>query len=276
MTLIVVLVSLVIERFFYWGQLRNWRWFVRYEHLINKRISQWHPYLLLAACVLPLLILVGGIQFLLSGWLFGTLSMAFGILILLYCFGPENLWVQTYGCLNELHNVDQSVAVEKVRSAFGIELPENAQLFHQLFVNHIFIAAYYRIFAVVFWYLVLGPLGAVLYRLIELLHTDSPLGITQLATQAQKMMDWIPVRVFTFLFALGGHFTAVFTHWKKYVLKGVESNNVLLQECGLSALDVLDQGKIPEDGAAEKEAIELVDRVFIIGLVILAILTLLR
>lgn len=276
MTFIMILVSLVIERFFHWTHLRHWRWFLLYQRWLgHSRVANWSSIFLLIVSVLPPVLLVGGVSFLLSGFLYGIFEIIFGIIILMYCLGPTNLWVQVYTSINELYKDDPSIAIEQVTTAFGISMPDNSQAFHQAFVRAIFIAAYKRVFAVIFWFALLGPAGALLYRLIALSATESPLGVTKLATKSQQVLDWIPVRLFTFIFALGGHFTNVITQWKKNLLQGLDSNKALLTECGISALDVLNNNFIPEDGSAEKEAVGLLDRVFVMSLAILAVIVLL-
>lgn len=271
MTFIITLVSLVIERFFHWGHLRNWRWFGFYQRWLNTHIANWPSYALLIICVLPAMIAVGVINCVLSHWLYGIPKLIFGIIVLLYCMGPNNLWVQLYSCLSELNKEDPSIGVEKVQTAFGISSLENSQAFHQAFTKAIFIEANQRIFAVLFWFVALGPLGAMMYRSIAMCSEQSDLGLMQTATQARRWLDWIPARVFTFLFALGGHFMEVFFIWKREVKTGVSGNDKLLGDCGIAALDVKENNHIPEDGEAEKGASELLDRAFVIWLVILAV-----
>lgn len=276
MTFVITLISLVIERFFHWSHLRHWRWFNHYQRwLLNTRLSNWSQYLLLAATVLPLVLVVGVVNAVLDNWLYGLGKLVFGVAVLMYCLGPSNLWVQVYSCINELQKEDLKPAIERVHAAFGIGMPEHSQAFHQAFVRAIFIAAYQRIFAVVFWFVILGPLGAVLYRSIALCRAESPLGLMSVAAKLQQLLDWIPVRIFTFIFALGGHFTQVFAYWKKQVTKGVSVNDTLLTECGVLSLDVLDGSHIPEDGSGEREAVALLDRAFVMWLVILAVVVLL-
>ncbi|EKD73204.1 MAG: hypothetical protein ACD_45C00408G0002 [uncultured bacterium] len=277
MTFIITLISLVIERFFYWGHLRYWRWFTKYQRwLSTSRIGNWPPVLQLIVCILPLLLVVGLLNCLLAGWLYGILKLIFGVVIVVYCFGPHNIWVQVYACINELHKGDMPLAMEHADTAFKVGTFEQMQKFHQTFVRAIFVAMHERVFAVVFWFVLLGPVGAVLYRAITLMSHESPLNTTQLAAKIRLWLDWISVRVFTFIFALGGHFTEVFKRWKQTVFKGPETNEAMLTECGVAALDVMDGELIPEEGVAEKEAIKLLDRVLIMGLVILAILVLLE
>lgn len=274
MTFIITLIALVIERFFHWSHLRHWRWFSKYQRwLLHTRISGWPSYLLLLFTILPPIIAVGVINTLLDNALYGVLKLIFGVIVLMYCLGPSNLWVQAYSCIGDLHKDDPRLAVERVQAAFGVTEVDNSQAFHQAFVRAIFIAANQRIFAVVFWFVVLGPIGAVLYRSI-MLCTESPLGLAEIGTKILRILDWLPIRILALIFALGGHFTRVAAHFKRGLFTGVSNNNNLLVECGIASLDVVDGNKFPEDGSAEREAIGLLDRVFVMWLVILAVVVL--
>ncbi len=276
MTFIITLVALVAERFFHWGQLRHWRWFMKFQRWLSMtKVNQWPSALSLTICILPALLLVGLVNGILGSFLFGILKLIFGIFILMYCLGPKNFWVQAYSCMAELNNDDTQSALEKIDAAFQIGTPENSQAFHRALVNAFFLASYQRVFGVVFWFVVLGPVGAVLYRLLTLLCVDSPLGLNQKALKWLSILDWVPVRLFTFMFALAGHFTCVFQCWKSLVFTGIKMNDTLLLNCGIAALALTENKLIPETGEAEKEALGLLDRVYVIALVILAVCVLL-
>lgn len=275
MTFIITLIALVMERFFHWSHLRRWHWFARYQQWLGGRMGSGSSYLLLAMCVLPPVLMVGLVGRLLSGWWYGAFELLFGVLVLLYCLGTENVWAQSYACMSDLHKDDPKIAIDHVNTAFGTGVPENSQAFHQAFVRSIFLAAYQRVFAVMFWFVLLGPMGAVLYRMVALCSAESSLGLTSVATQVERILTWVPVRILTVFFALGGHFTEVFAQWKLNALKGLASSDTLLTECGVAALAITKNGlQLPEDGSAEKAALALVDRAFIIGLVILAFVVL--
>ncbi|SRR5579883_1036648 len=272
MTFIITFISLIIERFFHWNHLRYWRWFDVYQRAISRRIANWPSYLLLVICILPLMIVAGLIDVILSHWFYGVPRLIFGVLILLYCMGPENLWAQAYACLGELQKDDPKAVVDRAQTAFGITLPENSQAFHQALTRAIFIEANTRIFAVIFWFIILGPAGAIMYRSIAMCAKQSDLGLTQAASVVRKILDWVPARILTFIFALGGHFTEVFQVWKKDIRLGLNGNDQLLGECGIAALDAKKSNQVAENGSAEKEALSLLDRVFIMVLVLLAMI----
>ena len=272
MTFIIILIALIIERFFHWSHLRHWQWFTRYQYYLNVRIGNWSKPLLLAACVLPPVLVVLAISCLLSTWWYSVPKLLFGILVLVYCLGPNNLWLQIYSCLQTLNKEGTQAAMEQVQKVFGPIQVDSSQTFHQIFTRIIFVAANQRIFAVLFWFALLGPLGAVLYRLVCQCAEGAVVAIKTLASQVQRVLDWAPVRVFSFILALGGHFTKVFTVWKRYAKESTHLNDVMLGECGLAALSVTDQ--VVDQDATEKEALELLDRVFVMSLVILGVFVL--
>lgn len=271
MTFIATLIALLVERFFDWGHMRRWGWFNQYLQWLNGKNTRFACVLILVAGVLPPVLIVGVLSWLLSGFWYDFLYLIFSLAILIYCMGPENLWSQVYLCVNGLNRNDLSVALGQAEKSFHISPADGPQQFHQLFTRAIYVAANQRIFAVIFWFVVLGPVGAVLYRLIELCYVQGIfLSCTNSAWQAKRILDWIPVRIFAFLFALVGHFQQVFTQWKANLLRGVQYNDELIGECGVAALDVVQNSQLPEDGTAEKEALALLDRTFILGLVIIA------
>lgn len=274
MTFMIIVIALLVERFFHWAHLRQWQWFTHYQRWLEKQTAGWMVWLLFIVAVLLPVLIVGCINFLLSGWWYGILKLFFGIIVLMYCLGPDNLWVQVYGCLDQLNQDDLEKATKRVNAVFATGMPDNSQAFHQQFTRAIFLAAYRSVFAVLFWFVLAGPAGALFYSLIALLASDSSSRLMSMAVKLQQLLDWIPVRLFTFIFALAGHFSDVFSQWKHFVLKGPDSNKLLLTECGIAALDTLEGKNIPENGSAEKKAVVLLDRVFIMGLVMLAVIVL--
>jgi hypothetical protein len=66
----------------------------------------------------------------------------------------------------------------------------------------------------------------------------------------------------------------VLKRWKQHALDTPAVNEVLLSDCGIVALDLTKDNLLPEDGSAEQEAVALLDRVFVITLVLLAVIVL--
>lgn len=270
MTFLMTLIALIIERFFHWSHLRHWHWFTRYQHFLSVRMGTWSNLMLLVVAVLPPVIVFAFVGWLVSGWFYNIPKLIFGVLVLLYCFGPNNLWVQIYNCIRALNKEDQIAAMEEAKNIFALPDLNQPQTFHQSLTRAIFIAANQRIFAVIFWFVLLGPAGAVLYRAVSLCATNASFGVMTSALQIMRLLDWIPVRIFTFLFALVGAYTKVWAQFKTYWKAGVSSNDAMLGDCGVAALAFSQDVAVPEDGSAENEALMLLDRAFVLMLVILA------
>lgn len=266
MTFIVTLIGLLIERFFDWSHLRQWQWYTAYQGMITRRFSVKSPFLMLAIIIIPLLIVVGLMNCLLDDWLYGFIKLIFNIVIFIYCLGPKDLWADAFACTTALSQSDKIDAQEKLKTSFGVH-EKGKQLLHHHLLNMLFMEANRRVFAVVFWFILLGPVGAVLYRTVTL---QAALELNQSARTAEAALNWIPIRILTFLFALGGHFAKVLSYWRKNVLHGLDSNETLLTECGIAALGNDEQAVLPEDGSLERSAIHLIDRAFVIMLVVIA------
>jgi len=270
MRFIITLIALLIERFFDWSHIRQWHWFNTFQKKVELRFAKLSHPLVFLLTILPPVLMVALVNHLLNGFVFGMLKLLFGIVVLMYCLGPQNFWAQAYICITSLQGTDSQAAAETLRG-MGVTLSKDPQGFHRSFTEALFGEANRRVFAPLFWFVVLGPSGAVLYRCVDICRINSGAA----ATQVQRVLDWLPVRLLTFFFALGGHFVEVFKLWRHDVMTPPKANDALLAECGIAGLDVVQSKQLPEDGSAEKEAVALIDRAFVIGLVLLAISVLL-
>ena len=269
MIFIVVLIALLVERFFDWSHLRNWAWYGACERLVMQKIPKAPPYLVLAAVILPLIAMLTLVGYLLRGELYSVPLLVFQLVVLLYCLGPQNLWADAFASTNAITKGDQQAAADKLQSSFHISISHHADALQRELLNQIYISANQRVFAVVFWFSVLGVPGALLYRFVSVSASGaagSEVGVA--ARVIAQILDWVPARIFSFLFALGGNFTRVFSCWIKRIFIGLDGNDVLVSECGLAAI-TNDSENIPDDGSLEKSAIALLDRVFIIVLVVI-------
>lgn len=273
MTFIVILTALLIERFFDWSHLRNWQGYLRAQEKLLTMLPSYSPYLILLISIIPILLVVALIGFIIHGWIYGFINLLFEIIVLLYCLGPRNLWADAFASINALSQGDAQFAEEKLKISFNM-IDIEAKSVHKQLTDKIFIAANQRIFSVVFWFIVLGPIGAVLYRAITLTSLENwrekmPSELSQTAFSIEGWLEWIPVRIFTFLFALGGHFTQVLACMRQHILAPISNNDALLTECGIAALG---QDSASVDSQAETHAINLIDRTLVILLVIVAAL----
>lgn len=135
--------------------------------------------------------------------------------------------------------------------------------------NGIFVHTYQNLFAIIFWFTLLGPVGLSLYftvlKLREYLekHVDEKNRILLEITQkTQGVLDWVPIRLLGLSFALVGHFTTVFKIWLSELLTGIKTDCQQVARWGDCALQTEDKN----------EAIALVDRALLVWLVAIALL----
>lgn len=256
MIFLVSLIALLTERFFHWGHLRDWRWFDLWLKRVTAgqygHLSRFAGFFLL----LPPVIVVALAQWILAGRYYQLLTLVLGTVVLLYTMGPDNFWqVFRAGQYNHLEAGKKSDSTDSSMTAVDAVL---------------FSAVYDGVFAVLFWFWVLGPMGAVLYRVLaQASRLDPrPASLGGVIT-VRHWMDWIPVRFFGLLFALAGHFVTAFDVWKKHALAVPATSVQFLTDCGRAALSTAPG--LPVSG---EEALDLLDRVMIISLVILALVVL--
>ncbi|HUF19788.1 MAG TPA: CobD/CbiB family protein [Burkholderiales bacterium] len=108
------------------------------------------------------------------------------------------------------------------------------------------VGAHRHVFGVILWFLVLpGPAGAVLYRLSAVLHerwgrsTDEELGeFGAFARRAFELIDWIPVRVTGISFAIAGDFEDAIYCWRAQAQAWMNPDQGIVLASGAGALGV--------------------------------------
>ena len=142
-------------------------------------------------------------------------------------------------------------------------------------VPKLLLSAYQRIFSLLFWYFIFGPVGLVLYVVINefciyfsTLPSEEPIRKTILSDlmMTQGILDWIPVRLLGLTFALAGHFSSVFNRWVAELFQGISADQHLVTAWGEAALQPSDANHV--------EAMGLIDRSLIIWLVVMALVSL--
>lgn len=281
MNIIVILFALALDRFTVVStRLRSFQWFRCYLHLLQQKLFskvKMHPVLGMVVALLPLIILIGLLQLLLFQFWLGILGWLFNFFLLFYCLGDT--------CLRrEFSHYFEAAAKGDYEAAFlslnwdGMGEIKDHQAFRKEVLKRIFIKGNRQIFAFLFWFVLLGGVGVIVYRLFLELCTmagdeDSPYASQRAKIECcVQIMDWAPVRVVGLGFALAGSFMGSFTHWLRMLIAIPAVNNQLLIETGFHGLNYSGADPLPEQ--AEEEAIDLVERVLTLFLVIIALLTL--
>lgn len=152
---------------------------------------------------------------------------------------------------------------------------------NQITVQKLLEQADQGIFPIIFWLLIFGVTGVVMYALfISLRHHlqqeaqgDVEQGLLRVSIKAQGVLDWIPLRLLGATYALVGHFGPTFKVWYQNLFTGMDHTREQAAECGLIALNLADQATQPvtEDQVASIQS--LINRALLVWLVVIALFT---
>jgi AmpE protein len=145
----------------------------------------------------------------------GFLQLAFAVLVLLYAFGPHAFEADLEAVLRAPDPLARQAAAQRLAEPGGA-VAWNAHALGEA----VAIAALRRRFGVLLWFFLLGPAGALLYRLAQALGRDDSLpldGSSRLhARYVANALDWLPAQVLVFTLALVGHWDAVMAAWRRW------------------------------------------------------------
>ena len=276
MKLIVILICLAVLRYVHLGRTPNrYNWFQGYAVAIQKYLTAIkQPWLVTFVILLPLLIVALFLQLGLAHGIFYILEFVFSLFVLWYCLWPVSLQEHLDSSLekNKPAN-DHSSSEINDEDAVNAEGEDLRALTEAMFCH-----ANGRTFAVIFWYVVLGPFGALLYRMVAQLTKLSSRpnaslnAIARVANTLEDVLDWIPARLVGLGYALAGNFVKGFHQWIHYVGGGLSSNQDLLIVSGLGAMDI--NSDASADAEEAYQVLRLIDRSLIVWLVVIAIFTL--
>jgi len=217
-TLVAVIAALVLGHLApaLLSVLRDWRWFGRWLAWLqaNSGEGEGNRYLLLWA-IAPLVGLVALLQWALDDRLFGLPSLLFGVAMLALCWGPRDLDRDVEAVIDGDDTGRRDATLSHLQSAGGSMREDMASLVGATAIN-----ALRRWFAPLFWFLLLGPAGVLLYRLLA--QATQGAQSAQLAVSARTAGDWAlavlewPVaQLMTLSMALVGNFDTVFSAWRR-------------------------------------------------------------
>ncbi len=219
--LLAVLIALLLVAWV--PQVRAWRdmaWFERWVAQCGDARGAGRVALVVAPPAIAAALI--GIAFASAAWL-AIVWLAYAVLVLIYTLGPRHLESDIDAVLAATDADARRLAAQalRVHADDDAALPlEPAAL-----VEATVLSALKRRFGIVFWFLVLGPGGAVLYRLAQRLgeHADTDSDSRGTARRFAEAMDWIPSHLMVFAMALVSNFDAVIGAWRAWHQSPVRS-----------------------------------------------------
>lgn len=148
----------------------------------------------------------------------GLLQFAFMLAVLFFCWGPRDVAADIEAVSKAPDSERRLAAAQALRSGLASQsLPFTP---HAL-VGATFNAALARHFGVLFWFALIGPAGAVGYRLVQLLAAAPEQADVSAETRAslsllRNLLDWLPARLMALSLALVADFEQVMQRWQVY------------------------------------------------------------
>lgn len=320
MNLIALLISLVIERLAtQLFHLRRLRWL---ERVVDagfreaRRFATWPApvpvILLLALLALPVA---------LAGMAVSTIPeesgdfayMLLAIIVLFFSFGPKDIGEDLDEYCTALENGDEERVEQTARAIIEGDVPVDGLERAHCVEQAVCIQANNRLFAVIFWFILLGllgslvyrltgvfwfvalgPLGAWVYRVSDLVRRRAVFNAARAAEEEPEVarthaaavmihgwLAWIPARLTAVGYAAAGHFDAAISAWRAPTedtdASVSASSERLLARVGTAALALDDD---PDEDPGERgirgaeAANRLVFRLFLIWAVVISAMTL--
>lgn len=251
MKLIVLLICIFLQVASPKIYFHRYSFFDRYLGLIHPLLTKYKlttGWGAISGIFLPILIIVLILNLIFSQA--AILYILFGVLVLYFCLNIHELKGLLSDYFSAVASDDQPRAHTEAQKFLHEAVPLDQAVRTRAISEAIFIKSLTQVFAVIFWFLLLGPFGAILYYLVaamsdHALRSDIPLEDTvTVASYMKDILDWLPLRLLALTFALIGHFGPVINIWVARVGSGLLDNSRFLIDCGLTALDLpLDQSQ---------------------------------
>jgi AmpE protein len=166
--------------------------------------------------LVPPLLLVGALQALFSAYWFGLPGVAFAVAVLFYCWGPRDLDLDVEAVAEANDAEQRRVAAQALAGP-----DREARVDASGLVEAVFRSALERWFGVLLWFLLLGPVGAVLYRFTQLgdskaLRATLPVEHGESFARLKAILDWPVAQLMTLGLALAANFDAVVAAWRAW------------------------------------------------------------
>ena len=301
MTLLSLLCVLVLEQFRALPSAQAFAAQAAYAHFLEQRFNGGefrHGMIAWIAGVAAPAVLVLILHFVLD-YIHPVLAFGFDVLVLYFLLGFRQFShyftdIQLALRMGELERARHLLAEWRGRGAERLGSADIARLA----IEQGILSSHRHVFAPLFWFLALGPAGAVLYRLgLTVTENWQRIGgpleehpqFNEFARKAFQLLDWLPARMTAATFAIVGDFEDAVYCWRTQASQWADAGSGILLASGAGALGIRLGLPLPDEGGIEarpelglgddadvdhlQSAIGLVWRALVLCLLLLALLT---
>lgn len=270
MKFLAVLTTFLINH--YWKRDRyglDDRWFFSFRDWLSGQMhrqpgSQRRWWLFLALLLLVPTLLLALLLLMLDGVALGLPVFLIHLFVLLTLFGHSNIAEVTARYLQFWRAANYESALQQLQQHWhqvSLDNCDNHEQLHEEFCRFLVADFFQRVFAVVFWYLLLGPAGALFYHLVlqcrDRAWSNAGTEETELIARLAYLLEWVPARLLAVTFALTGDFVAAFERLRATIFDRDRSAVSLVHSCVLAAINadravLVQESQIPDASAADE------------------------
>jgi len=286
MSLLSVIFALVAESFISnLADLRRFDFFHQFVSWSRNKL----PHFSFQNGTVTLVIILASVLF--SVWLisamlgnvFGLFEFIFGIAVLIFMIGPRDLDKDSQNIISAFENNDFEGANHHASKLMAAEVSEPPMQLAQTVKEQVLLQANTRMLGVFFWFILLGPVGAVLFRASCLLKEKQQSEGDDFSEASQNLYDimiWLPARICVLSYAVAGNFVDTMSYWSGLSDLWLRDSEEFIIVSGVGALRY--ERRVDRDGHDEnsepdingiKHALSLVKRAVVVWVVLLALLT---
>lgn len=230
MNFMALLLGLGIERLLTrLFHLREFRWLDPWFDWVTERLREQSRGRALAGVVLCIALAVAPVAIMsgvLSGALYQVPYFVLAVLVLLFSLGPRDLKTEVDEYCDAVRAGNTEESDRLARELWEGDLPDNLDEQTNLIRRAVFVQANNRIFGTVFWFLILGPTGAWMFRVLDLMRrrlafrynrSEQDFCNTALVWAVRAthgVLAWLPARLLILGYGLAGSFDGALTAWR--------------------------------------------------------------
>ena len=167
MIFFIILIALFIDKVIWdFSPYREYPIFSRYSDLFHRQFKIKNPYVLVATMLLPFILIVVAIQIILFPIFGSIIESIISCILLIFCLGPSELGRDINNYISA-HDSNDKQSIENIAHKFSdVIYSEN---YDKAVIDGIFWNICQRLIAPIFWFLIVGIAGAVIYRFIQII-----------------------------------------------------------------------------------------------------------
>lgn len=273
MSVLALLAALLLEYFRPLpGYFLSYPWFSRYAYFVERMLNageHHHGILAWMLLVLPPVALAA-LAYLFLGQLFSLLGALWAAAVLYFLMGFRHALQNAGSLAIFLRNQKEEDARRLLDDWLGVDASglSSAEM-ARLGIEATLSDTYRYLFGVIFWFALLGPGGAVLYRLSWMvdgkwsgLDEDE---FSRFASRVFAVLDWLPQRLTAISFAIVGDFDDAIYCWRSQAQQWTERGAGIVLASGAGAMGVKlgdareDSGRRPELGLGDEADADYLD-----------------